>query len=150
MPTADDSTIYTGTIDIVSTTTLKAIAMKSGMSDSDIVVAAYTINSANVKTEPVFYPAGGTYSSEQSVVLSCATSGATIRYTTDGSTPNSSSPIYSGPIKVSSTTTVKAYVTAPGMTDSAVVSATYTINKDDTYPAWAPNTAYKQEDIVSD
>jgi chitinase len=148
VPTAD-STIYTGAIDIASTTTLKAIAMKPGMSDSDIAVAAYTINLANVTAEPVFNPTGGTYSSEQSVVLSCATSGAVIRYTTDGSTPNSSSPIYSDPIKVASTATIKAYATASGMSDSAVVSAAYTINKDDTYPAWAPNIAYKAGEIVS-
>lgn len=76
---------------------------------------------------PTFSPAAGTYNSPQTVTISCATGGATIRYTTDSSTPNSSSAVYSGPITVSSTTTIKAYATASGMTDSAIASATYTI-----------------------
>jgi chitinase len=98
---------------------------------------------------PTFGPAGGTYNSAQSVTISCATSGAVIRYTTDGSTPNSNSPVYSGPINVSSNTTIKAYATAPGMYDSAIASAIYTINIEGNYPAWAPNTAYKAGEIVS-
>ena len=82
---------------------------------------------------PIFSPAAGTYSTAQSVTISCATSGATIRYTTDGSTPTSSSGVYSGPIIVSKTTTVKAYATASGMADSAVASATYTISSSSSY-----------------
>lgn len=97
---------------------------------------------------PTFSPAGGTYNSALSVTISCATGGATIRYTTDGSTPNSGSPIYSGAIKVSSTTTIKAYATATGMNDSAVASATYTLDSGGNYQTWAPNTAYKVGDIV--
>jgi hypothetical protein len=77
---------------------------------------------------PTFSPASGTYSSAQSVAMSCATSGATIRYTTDASTPTSSSPVYSTPINVPSTATIKAYATKSGMTDSAVAAGDYTIS----------------------
>ncbi len=76
---------------------------------------------------PTFSPTPGTYASAQSVTLACATGGATIHYTTDGSTPTSSSLVYGGAISVASTTTIKAMATAPGMGDSAVASATYTI-----------------------
>ncbi|WP_199439736.1 chitobiase/beta-hexosaminidase C-terminal domain-containing protein [Umezawaea beigongshangensis] len=76
---------------------------------------------------PTFSPAGGTYSSAQSVTLSTATAGATIRYTLDGSTPTASSALYSGPITVSATTTVRAVALKSGSTTSAVASATYTI-----------------------
>ncbi|RKP57242.1 carbohydrate-binding protein [Cohnella endophytica] len=76
---------------------------------------------------PTFSPAGGNYTTAQSVTLSSATAGATIKYTTDGSTPTASSPTYTGAINIAATTTVKAIATKAGMTDSAVSSATYTI-----------------------
>jgi hypothetical protein len=77
---------------------------------------------------PTFSPAAGTYSSAQSVTISCSTSGATIRYTTDGADPTSSSPIYTDPILVGSgSVTVKARAFKDGMADSDIASATYTI-----------------------
>ena len=77
---------------------------------------------------PLFSPAGGTYSAAQSVTLSSATPGAVIRYTTNGSTPTASSPVYAGPLSVAASTTVKAYASATSLTDSAVVSAAYVID----------------------
>jgi len=76
---------------------------------------------------PTFSPAPGTYSSAQAVSLSSATSGATIYYTTDGSTPTTSSTRYAGPITVSATRTIRAIATATGFTNSAIASGTYTI-----------------------
>ena len=77
---------------------------------------------------PTFNPAGGTYTAAQNVILSSVSSGATIRYTTDGTAPTVTSPVYSTPINVATTETIKAYATASGLTDSAVTSATYTIS----------------------
>jgi len=76
---------------------------------------------------PVFSPTAGTYSSAQSVTITCSTSGATIYYTTDGTTPTSSSTKYTGAITVSETTTIKAIAILDG-TSSSVASATYTIS----------------------
>ena len=76
---------------------------------------------------PSFNPAEGTYTTAQSVSISCATSGATIYYTTDGTTPTSSSSVYSTPLNISQTTTVKAIATLQGYNDSPVATATYTI-----------------------
>jgi hypothetical protein len=77
---------------------------------------------------PTFTPAGGTYSTAQSVTIATTTSGASIRYTTDGSTPTSTTgTLYSGPVSVASSLTLKAIAYASGHTDSAVSSATYTI-----------------------
>ncbi len=97
---------------------------------------------------PVFSPAGGTYSAALNVTITSATAGATIRYTTDGSTPTGSSAVYTGPISVTSTRTIKAIAMVPGMTNSNVTSATYTISTSG-YPAWAPNTYYAVGSIVS-
>lgn len=78
---------------------------------------------------PQFSPGGGTYTSSQNVTITSSTSGATIRYTTNGSTPTSTSgTVYSGAVSISSTATLKAIAYKSGMTDSAVQSATYTIN----------------------
>ena len=104
---------------------------------------------AQAVATPVFSPAGGTYTTAQNVTISCATPGAAIRYTTDGSTPTSASTQYTGPISVTGSETVKAIAIAAGMTDSAVASAAYTINSNSGYPAWAPNTYYSAGDMVS-
>lgn len=78
---------------------------------------------------PSFSPGAGTYTSAQSVTISTATSGATIRYTTNGTNPTSTSgTVYSGPVSVSSSLTLKAIAYKSGMADSAVASASYTIN----------------------
>jgi hypothetical protein len=77
---------------------------------------------------PTFNPAAGSYSSTQTVTISTATAGASIRYTTDGSTPTSSiGIIYAGPVSVSSSLTLKAIAYKSGMTDSLVGSAAYVI-----------------------
>ncbi len=76
---------------------------------------------------PTFSPAGGTYTSAQNVIISTTTADATIRYTTNGSEPTSSSTAYSSPFSVSSTTTIKAKGFKDGWTPSATASATYTI-----------------------
>src|SRR6185312_11719946 len=81
-----------------------------------------------VAAAPTFSPAAGTYTSAQSVTLSDTTAGASIYYTTDGTTPTSASSLYSKPISVSATQTIKAMATAAGYSKSAVVSAAYKIN----------------------
>ena len=78
---------------------------------------------------PTFNPAAGTYSSAQSVTITSATGGASIRYTTDGSAPSETAgTLYSGPVSISATTTLKAIAYAAGMTDSSVTSGSYTIS----------------------
>ncbi|MBO7460661.1 MAG: chitobiase/beta-hexosaminidase C-terminal domain-containing protein [Bacteroidales bacterium] len=57
---------------------------------------------------PTFSPAAGTYYEAQNVTIACTTEGATIYYTTDGNDPTTSSAVYSTPIAISQTTTVKA------------------------------------------
>ena len=76
---------------------------------------------------PTFSPSAGTYVGSQTVSISTATGGATIHYTTDGSTPTSGSATYSTPITVSASETVKAIGILGGYTNSNVASAAYVI-----------------------
>src|SRR5207249_9770021 len=119
------STPYTGPITVTQTTTVKAIATAPGYTASAPASATYTIQGP--AATPVLSPSGGTFTSSVAVTLSDSTSGATIYYTTDGSTPTTASTRYTGPITVTQTTTVKAIAAANGMADSDVASATYTI-----------------------
>jgi hypothetical protein len=128
-PTTSSSK-YSSAISVSSTTTIEAIGVLSGDNNSSVASATYTISSGGGTTvaTPTFSPAGGTYTSTQSVSLSDSTSGATIYYTTNGSTPTTSSTVYSGAISVSSTTTIEAIAAKSGDTTSGVASATYTIS----------------------
>jgi hypothetical protein len=76
---------------------------------------------------PTFLPVAGVYSAAQSVTIADATPGATIYYTTNGSTPTANSPVYSGTISVSASETLQAIAVFSGYATSAVGSAVYSI-----------------------
>jgi hypothetical protein len=120
------STKYTGAITVSATETLKAIAVETGYTNSAVGSAAYTI--ASLLPTPTFSPAGGTYTTSQSVTISDSTSGTTIYYTTNGTTPTTSSTKYKNAITVSATETLEAIAVETGYTNSAVGTAAYTIS----------------------
>jgi hypothetical protein len=76
---------------------------------------------------PTFTPAAGTFADAQNVTIECATAGAAIYYTIDGSVPTAASPLYAAPVAVAATTTIKAIATKAGMDNSAIASGTFTI-----------------------
>jgi uncharacterized protein (DUF1800 family) len=77
---------------------------------------------------PVFAPPPGAHPSPVNVTMTSATAGATIYYTTDGSSPSrKTSPVYKGPIKLTATTTLKAFAYKKGLTASGVTSGLYTV-----------------------
>jgi hypothetical protein len=75
---------------------------------------------------PAFTPSTGVYYTPQEVAISTTTEDAVIHYTTDGEVPTAESTVYTGPISVSTTTTIKARAFKDGMDPSMVVTATYT------------------------
>jgi hypothetical protein len=123
--TLGSATIATGTHSIVLTVTGKNASSSAFLITADTFTFTPTQPSV---AAPSFSPAAGTYSSAQSVSITSSTSGASIRYTTDGSTPSETAgTIYSGPVSISSTKTLKAIAYASGSTDSSVTSGVYTI-----------------------
>jgi hypothetical protein len=119
------SPVYTAPITISASEQVYAIAGATGWTQSAQAGAYYTIEPYTAT--PTFSPAAGTYNSTQTVSISDATSGATIYYTTNGIAPTTSSSVYSGPITVGATETVKAFAVASGHSNSAVGSAGYTL-----------------------
>ena len=90
------------------------------------IIVTYGEEVAAVK-EPVISLVSGTYVGTQSVTITCNTEGATIYYTTDGTDPTTTSTEYTGAITIDKTTTLKAIAIKNGMTNSTIVSASYTI-----------------------
>lgn len=78
---------------------------------------------------PTFNPESGEVLSGTEVAISTNTTGATIYYTTDGSTPSTSSNVYSEPIVITEATTIKAYAVKTDYNDSEVATAVYTIKQ---------------------
>ena len=76
---------------------------------------------------PTITPNGGSFSGSVSVTLQTATSGASIYYTTNGSTPTQSSTLYTGPMTLTSSATIKAAAFKSGSNPSAVASASFTV-----------------------
>jgi hypothetical protein len=129
VPNASDGTLYIGAIAIDKTTTIRAIAYKTGETESNVMTATFTIG-VKVAT-PTFSIVAGTYALSQSVVLSTTTAGATIRYTSNGVNPTQTyGTVYTGPVTVSKTQTLKAIAYAAGKLDSNVATAAYVIALD--------------------
>src|SRR6202795_3002653 len=85
------------------------------------------LGAAPQASAPVLNPGGENFTGSVSVAITDSTPGASILYTTNGSTPTTSSPRYSGPISVTATETIKAITSASGYRPSAVASETYNL-----------------------
>jgi sugar lactone lactonase YvrE len=83
---------------------------------------------APVAATPTFSVPAGTYASTQTVTISDSTPGATIYFTTDGTTPTTSSTVYTGPITVSASEMLNAVAVASGYSASSLATVAYTIS----------------------
>ena len=143
-PTETVGTLYSTPISVEASEIVSAVAYKQGLPDSAVAIAEYSIEVKRVTFD--FKPPGGTYSSDQSIAITCDLPGATIHYTIDGSTPSNSSATYSASIAVAGNgtkKTIKAIATAAGLTTSSVGSATYVIDYGSTVvssPTFAPES----------
>lgn len=81
----------------------------------------------NTVATPTFSVAGGDYMTTQVVSIACATADATIRYTTNGTEPDSLSTLYVGPITVATDVTLKAKGFKAGWNPSSTATVTYLI-----------------------
>ena len=76
---------------------------------------------------PTLSHASGTYTATFNATITCATTGATIRYTTDGSDPTASSPVYSSAVAITASTTLKAIAFKSGLAQSNAAAGVYVL-----------------------
>ena len=126
-PPTTDSTVYSGAFTLTNSATVKVFGVAAGFNPSAIAVSSFTVIIPPPVATPVLTPAGGTFTNSVLVALSCATSGATLKYTTDGSTPTTDSTVYSGAFTLTNSATVKALGVAPGFNPSAVAIGSITV-----------------------
>lgn len=116
-----NSLLYSTPFTLTSNTTVKVFGWKVGMTDSTLVSANFVVKLAT----PTLSPNGGSFSDSVEVTLACTSPGATLFYTTDGSDPTTNSAVYSTPLLLTSSTTVKALAWKSGITESAIASALF-------------------------
>ena len=132
------STLYTEPVVISDNCTLKAIAVLPGHVGSDVAEAAYVMNLKPQTATPVLVPADGAedfYLGQVAVTIEAA-EGAAVYYTLDGSEPTDGSTLYTAPLTLTRTTTVRAIAIGEGQRASEVAEATYTIKA--LAPAFTP------------
>ncbi|MGC9362624.1 MAG: chitobiase/beta-hexosaminidase C-terminal domain-containing protein, partial [Candidatus Syntrophosphaera sp.] len=118
-------------IPLNTTMTIKAVAFLVDWVPSIVYSATYTVTGQVVLPDPVFTPPAGTYQSAQTITLDTDTtpSGATLRYTLDGSEPTENSPAYTAPINLplNSTTTISVKGFKTNWIPSETATAQYVI-----------------------
>lgn len=126
-PMAD--TVANGVVQISAVNTARTVTITARYSG---LTKSVSLSVKAICDAPVITPGDGTVftTQRQKVVLSCTTSGSTIYYTLDGSTPTSSSSIYSGAFNIASDTTIKAFASASGFYDSSITTARLTKYKE--------------------
>ena len=123
---------YDGTPIILSEdTTIKAFASKDGLKDSEIVTFTYTVYVPKCESV-VATPQSGTVEAGRAVVLSCATEGAKIYYSTDEDAEKETYRLYDGAITINEATTIYTYAKCDGYNDSDIVSYAYSIRNAET------------------
>jgi hypothetical protein len=99
------------------------------------------LNGETQAATPAISPASEPFNTSVQVTLTDTTTGATIYYTTDGSTPTTASTPYTGPFSITTTTTVNAIAAGSGLLASAVASAAYTLTTQVVAPTFNPPPA---------
>jgi len=137
-PNCFSAQIYSTALAISATTTIKAIGCQNGYTTSAIISSAYTMGQTVAALTVDI--AAGTYMTPQNIGLTTATTGASIYYTIDGSTPvcGTSNLYTAAGINVASSMTIKAIGCLTAWADSAVLILTYTINGTVAVPVASP------------
>lgn len=117
------SSVYSAALTIDASQRVSAIAVANGFATSNVASSSYAMKAAC----PRLTPGGGTYSAVQTVTIASATPEATIYYTTDGTAPTSSAKVYSAPLTVDASQTLRAIAVRSGYATSPEARAGYVL-----------------------
>jgi hypothetical protein len=92
---------------------------------SGLIVDNFKVTQTLVAEKPTFSPSGKYISGPTAITVLSGTTGASIYYTLDGSTPTSVSTLYTAPVMVSNGTTLRAIALAEGFDPSEVTTETF-------------------------
>ncbi len=115
-----NSTTYNGNLEIANSATLKVIAIMDERVLSAVAEATYDIQILGNVATPSYSPSSGIFSRPVNVSINCATQGANIYYTQDGSEPDKNSNLYADPVTLDKTTTLKSIAFFNGLNPSQV------------------------------
>ena len=133
-----ESTVTAGTLnnktdvkpfisDINSNTVTLTQGGTSGHARIESMEVVYEVSAATQVATPAITPNGGEVSATDPISISCATEGASIYYTIDGSVPTTENgTLYAAPFTLVEAATVKAIAVAEGLDNSGVAEATFT------------------------
>lgn len=113
---------------VSSTTTITARAQRIGWTTSDPAVATLTLSTVTTVATPTIAPPSGNFTASIPVTIACTTAGATIYYTTNGTTPSSASIVYNSQFTIDISSNVKAIAILTS-NSSSVASADYNITR---------------------
>ena len=119
-PSRTNGTLYSGDISVEYSQVIKAVAVKDGLEDSDVISFSYSI-----KVPSPQFSCEGSIEEGDTVSITCEMAGSEIRYTIDGSTPTSNSALYTGPIAINSNQEIKAIAFKAGCDCSEVATASF-------------------------
>ena len=122
------------TSDIDEVLVYESVALDGGVSVGQTALGEISqiynagVNEGAIVTTPTITPTTGTYTTVQTVLITCETAGSDIYYTLDGTTPNATKTLYIGSFQLSNTTTIKAIAIKNGFSNSSIATETITIN----------------------
>jgi len=128
------SAVYTTPIIINTPMTIKALAVRSGFTNSSIATASYT---QAIQATPSFNPNPGAVMGGTEVTI-VSENADTIYYTTNGDTPTTSSAVYTTPIIINTPMTIKALAVRNNYVNSEIGTGEYTLLTAQATPSFSP------------
>lgn len=119
------SSVYSSPLTILTSTTLKFFAKDTVGNSSGVTTAIYSIDTAAPTVS--CSPAGGSFTSTKTVTLT-ANESATIYYTLDGSNPTTAASVYSAPLTIDSSRTLKYFARDSVGNSNGIATQIYTID----------------------
>ncbi len=115
----------------IPTGAINMVVLQNSRAEGNFITARFLADfdavPPNTVSTPIISPPAGQYGDPITVSIVCYTEGAEIYYTTNGTNPNSESTLYTVPISIDESKTVKAIAVKDGMNESAIAEAVYEI-----------------------